>query len=99
MRSDVTSNRRRGVQGERMLCSAILVRAISDLFISEYCPEKSSAKAWVYSDDLEPPSYLWVCDALDLEPQAVREGLIGMKRPNYINVFRAPDGYFLDVLE
>lgn len=65
---------------ERALWHAVLVQAIRDVvsgpeeFESGLSEEdcRRAAQHWVNDSKDEPRRFLWVCDHLDLEPNAVR---------------------------
>ena len=64
---------------EISLWTACLERALLDLFVS-YCTlrEQTQTMLWFHSNKKRPGSYLWVCDALNLDPYLIKGRLIRM---------------------
>ena len=71
--------------GERRLLLAVLERAISDLCNSHASQgshrDREEARRWVESrDDSSPYSFVRVCEALGLAPDALRSGILSLER-------------------
>lgn len=63
---------------EKRLLGAVLERALVDLQLLPgglESPHRADAVAWFLSDDTEPFTFQYVCDALGLAPDYVRHGL------------------------
>lgn len=73
---------------ERDLWAAVIAQAVEDLQAPTIAGDttaartrdrnRESARAWFKSDRNDGVgSFVWVCDALDYSPEAVREGVFG----------------------
>lgn len=68
---------------ERQLWAAVLLRAIKDIAgLNTYLPPvvrtcvQRSAKTWIESPVCGPGSFLWICDRLGLDAEAVRRQVL-----------------------
>lgn len=60
--------------GERRLWCAVLALAIEDLSSGNY--RAVLARSWIASREAEPGSFLWICEELGLDPEAIRRRVI-----------------------
>lgn len=64
---------------EKLLCIAMIRQAVTDLTHPEYAKGYRSALRWLFHEDEEPKrplGFKWVCEALDLRPEKVREEVV-----------------------
>ncbi|MEO5340384.1 MAG: hypothetical protein H7837_07705 [Magnetococcus sp. MYC-9] len=52
------------------LWASVIQQALADLDNPRY---RREAEGWLESDSLEPGSFLFICDALGLEPDRIRD--------------------------
>lgn len=50
-------------------------QAITDAVMKYDCDDKATALRWIESDSTGPFSFLWCCDAIDLDPDKVRSAM------------------------
>jgi hypothetical protein len=81
---------RASVSGEKRLLLAVLERAISDLCNTR--PSQSSvrdrqeARQWVESrDESSPYSFIRICEALALDPDVLRQGILLLERDELLS--------------
>ena len=57
------------------LWAAVIQTAVNDILATGDKPNQDQrmSRDWVASDSLEQRSFLWACDMLSIEPEAVRE--------------------------
>lgn len=73
------------IAGIRQLLASILIRTMLDLkgqtVISnwETSDITKQARIWVNCDSLEPFSFRWICEHLDLDPKIIREGMLNYR--------------------
>ena len=69
-----------GIDPEKKLLVAILIRALADLVIEDTQTNsrqhiRREALAWFLSSDRGPWSFLWLCDALEVDPGMITRRL------------------------
>lgn len=82
--------------GNKKLWAAVLHTALVDIHAphamrvyepkrettTRHLSRKESAQEWIASDDFTPGSFLWVCEALDMDAEQIREGIARMTVSN-----------------
>lgn len=53
---------------------------VTDTTIYKSLSHKDTAEAWVFSDEFEIGSFLWVCQLLDMNPETLRQGITRVER-------------------
>lgn len=77
----------------RKLCIAVLESAIDDMRVRSWTkPSRSANNAnaglerdWIASSELRPMSFEWICQVVDLDPEAVREALLDPNWRPYVS--------------
>lgn len=64
-------------QVARNIWAGVIQRAVFDYRQKQSVQDRADAQEWLFSDDREFPSFLAICDELDLDPDAIRGRLNG----------------------
>lgn len=79
------------------LCVAMLEQASEEMRLTvvdlakkgrDEAPNPESARAWVKRTDDDPLGFVWCCQALNLDPDAMRQGML--RRPRVTGGTRSP---------
>jgi hypothetical protein len=81
---------RASTSGEKRLLLAVLERAISDLCNTRSSQssvrDREEARQWVESrEESSPYSFIRICEALGLDPDALRQGILALEREELLS--------------
>jgi len=71
---------------ERSLVAAVLLRSVLDYVVapvnSERMKASDDARSWLLYDHVEPFSFVWCCEMLDLDAQVLRAKIFEERKGN-----------------